>query len=271
LDLSYLSLANNQLTGTIPNTWGTIGLAYNQLRGSLKPLGNMRALKVDFLRNNTPGFQFSGTCARTAEKIGALYLDGNPGLTSLDLPSCQSSSPNSGWGSGCEFDYPEAQAVGACCLTGDNWTSAVKASPYLSNCFNQTLAPHTYDCVITGDSGNYSCVQDAAFGTGPFVSEAACKAQCEATTAKCTGKSSYLPEIECHFWQQLYDSTGGKNWENCNSARTDPCNCSWSRDGNSRGINAHANDTSQSCDHIYSIDLSRNIIYTARFRRLLRI
>jgi hypothetical protein len=57
LDLSYLSLANNQLTGTIPNTWGTIGLAYNQLRGSLKPLGNMRALKVDFLRNNNPGFQ----------------------------------------------------------------------------------------------------------------------------------------------------------------------------------------------------------------------
>jgi hypothetical protein len=265
MDLSYpsglyLSLANNKLQGTIPETWAkltnleTIGLAYNLLSGTLAPLANMKSLKVIFLRNNTPGF--SGDVPALPPKLGALYLDGNPNLTSLDLTSCGTSSPPSGWRTGCGVDYPNGQALDACCLTGDGWTDKVKKSPCLANCFKPQPAPHTYDCVVLSES-KYTCQQDA-FGTGPYLSKIECQGRCQAPAEQCTGNSTSLNVAECKIWQQFYDSTGGSNWDNCNDKafRTDPCGCQWDSRGSPRGVNRRME--SKGCDHIYSLDLSNN-------------
>ena len=44
-------------------------------------------------------------------------------------------------------------------------------------------------------------------------------------TCSCTGSSASLPQSECEWWINFFDTTGGKEWTNCRSDRTDPCAC----------------------------------------------
>jgi Leucine-rich repeat (LRR) protein len=100
--LQYISVANNHLTGSIPHQWsslknlGTIGLAYNSFTGGLAALAAMPALKVIFLRNNS----FTGAFPAVPMGLGALYLDANQGITSVDMSSICASAPAGGWHEG---------------------------------------------------------------------------------------------------------------------------------------------------------------------------
>jgi hypothetical protein len=170
-DLSYISVANNNLHGTIPPSWaalkklGTIGLAYNKFSGPVTPLGSMPKLVVIFLRNNTPGFSgalpplpanFSGA----QQHLGALFLDGNPLLTSLDAKSICASAPAGGFKAGCATDWPSASALNACCMEGDRWNESVYEIDCLKPCFPHGPPPPSpqasYDCI-----GDYNCVVGA--------------------------------------------------------------------------------------------------------------
>jgi hypothetical protein len=117
--LAYLSLANNGLTGPIPQQWSsltklsTLGLAYNKLSGNLTVLGSMPELAVIFLRNNTPGF--FGSLPKLPKYLKALFIDGNPLLNSLDTSSICASAPVGGFKPGCKTDWPSASALNACC------------------------------------------------------------------------------------------------------------------------------------------------------------
>lgn len=41
----------------------------------------------------------------------------------------------------------------------------------------------------------------------------------------CTGASTKLDAVDCAAWTTFFDATGGKQWSECSSARTDPCSC----------------------------------------------
>jgi hypothetical protein len=49
------------------------------------------------------------------------------------------------------------------------------------------------------------------------------------TSPTCTGSSSSLPQSECEWWINFFDTMGGKEWKKCASERyrTDPCACSY--------------------------------------------
>ena len=50
-----------------------------------------------------------------------------------------------------------------------------------------------------------------------------------ARASQCTGsQSAGLAPAECDAWVDLYDATGGKNWQDCSGNRLDPCACSGS-------------------------------------------
>jgi hypothetical protein len=56
-------------------------------------------------------------------------------------------------------------------------------------------------------------------------------------TCSCTGSSASLPQSECEWWINFFDTMGGKEWTNCRSDRTDPCACTYSDSGGvSRGV-----------------------------------
>ena len=48
-----------------------------------------------------------------------------------------------------------------------------------------------------------------------------------ARASQCTGssQSAGLAPAECDAWVDLYDATGGKNWQECSGNRLDPCAC----------------------------------------------
>ena len=49
-----------------------------------------------------------------------------------------------------------------------------------------------------------------------------------ARASQCTGsQSAGLAPAECDAWVDLYDATGGKNWQFCSGNRLDPCACSY--------------------------------------------
>ena len=50
-----------------------------------------------------------------------------------------------------------------------------------------------------------------------------------ARASQCTGsQSAGLAQAECDAWVDLYDATGGKNWQECSGNRLDPCACVYS-------------------------------------------
>jgi hypothetical protein len=55
-------------------------------------------------------------------------------------------------------------------------------------------------------------------------------------TCSCTGRSSSLPQRECEWWINFFDTMGGANWTNCASHRTDPCACSYNAWGTPFGV-----------------------------------
>jgi hypothetical protein len=189
-NLHYLSLANNQLQGSIPSSWtaftqlGTLGLAYNSLTGSLAPLAAMKSLKIIFLRNNS----FSGAVPPLPQNLGALYLDNNPNLTSVDSASICASAPADGWNKGgCEVDWPSTGAVNACCMHGNDWDWFAHDddnAPAFPSCLRPCYPP-----------------------------------------SLCTNKSADLDAAECAAWTKMYDAMGGPNWQTCSENRLDPCWC----------------------------------------------
>jgi hypothetical protein len=56
-------------------------------------------------------------------------------------------------------------------------------------------------------------------------------------TCSCTGTASAsLPQSECEWWINFFDTMGGENWTNCASDRTDPCACSYNAYGTQFGV-----------------------------------
>lgn len=42
---------------------------------------------------------------------------------------------------------------------------------------------------------------------------------------KCTGQSAKLNSNDCAGWIDFFDAAGGSTWDECSTARTDPCSC----------------------------------------------
>lgn len=42
---------------------------------------------------------------------------------------------------------------------------------------------------------------------------------------KCTGQSAKLNGNDCAGWIDFFDAAGGSTWDECSTARTDPCSC----------------------------------------------
>jgi hypothetical protein len=42
---------------------------------------------------------------------------------------------------------------------------------------------------------------------------------------QCVGSSSTLTAAQCIAWQELFDSTNGREWTQCSDSRLDPCSC----------------------------------------------
>jgi hypothetical protein len=198
--LSYISVANNKLTGTIPAEWGglkklrTIGLAYNELKGSLAPLGQMPFLSVIFVRNNS----FSGPVPGLPKSVSAFYVDGNVGLDSVDIATICDSAPPGGFNEGgCNFDWPDARAVNSCCMKGDSWSTSILQLDCLKPCFAAgpkapTPAPpapsDTYTCLVP----QLQCKAVAGSG-GQFPTNATCVAECHAPESY----TCLVPQFQC--------------------------------------------------------------------------
>jgi hypothetical protein len=97
-------------------------------------------------------------------------------------------------------------------LPFQNYTAHCGLTMGGTNMFTCPLPPGArrctmYDCPLPADSA--SCKQ------GP-------------PTCSCTGSSSSLPQSECEWWINFFDTTGGSTkWTNCRGNRTDPCACSY--------------------------------------------
>jgi hypothetical protein len=145
--------------------------------GSLSTLASMPLLKVVFLRNNS----FSGAVPKLPNHLGALYLDHNKGLSSLDADSVSNSAPSGGFvPGGCSTDWPSSKALNACCMAGDSWPSSVYNSQCLEPCFPAgppvpTPAPTpqrtSYDCNIL----SYQCIERTGPINGTFPTKAVCE------------------------------------------------------------------------------------------------
>jgi Leucine-rich repeat (LRR) protein len=186
-----VSLANNELTGTVPASWKalskleTVGLAYNKLSGSIDWLiikAVLPALTVCFIRDN----EFSGTIGGKLPLQLAVFDADRNNFSAIDPAICTSPVPAFGKAGGCASDWPN-QPFGTCCLSNN----------IVSNCNSTALS-----CVIKN---------------------------CGACT--CYGKSADLPAVECAAWQDLYDATNGPKWGSCSDLRSDPCSCSYSSGG----------------------------------------
>jgi hypothetical protein len=94
---------------------------------------------------------------------------------------------------------------------------------YTNGCYLQdSKAPgNAYACPLPADSA--SCKQ------GP-------------PTCSCTGSSSSLPQKECEWWINFFDTMGGTEWTNCAIHRTDPCACSYDcKKGRCYGVTCSTN------------------------------
>jgi hypothetical protein len=142
--LHYVSVANNQLSGTIPESWNqltkldTIGLAFNKHHGSFGVVRHMPFLKVVYARNNkfnTFGTKVNGTGPLLGNEVVVLDLDRNEfnckelGKIPTTLPALKSAG-------GCTSDWP-SQNPNTCCIAQPGKCDHAKLSKY-PNCVNKT-------------------------------------------------------------------------------------------------------------------------------------
>jgi hypothetical protein len=136
-NISYISLANNFLTGTIPASYAklsaltTLGLAYNKLTGTLTVVNSLQKLKVVYMRNNT----FTGPLPSIPPTAAVVDLDNNA-FTSFPEDICKtnrSANPRAySQAGGCKQDCP-TQGFNTCCMSGIPF-DCDKPPPCLANC-----------------------------------------------------------------------------------------------------------------------------------------
>jgi Leucine-rich repeat (LRR) protein len=194
--LTYFSCANNNISGTIPQSFAkltdleTLGLAHNpHLTGSIKVLAPMTKLKVVFLRNCS----FDDELIAMPESVEVLDVDHNQ-FTSVDPQFCAKASgmPALGNTGGCESDWP-TQPLGTCCLASNSFVCKSGSPPAcLKNCEMACGAP-----------------------TPP------------PTPSTCTeGKSSFLAGEDCAVWKDIFIHLDAYDWNECAEFAKDPCSCS---------------------------------------------
>ncbi len=143
--LHYVSVANNQLTGSIPASWNrltkldTLGLAFNNFEGSLGVVRHMPLLVVVYTRDNQfSTFEEKGvnsTSPLFGKSVMVLDLDRNnfPCSELSKIPTTLPALANAG---GCTSDWP-TQAKGTCCIAQPGKCEQKQLTKY-PNCFNQT-------------------------------------------------------------------------------------------------------------------------------------
>ena len=134
--LEYISLANNHLTGSIPASYAkysnldTLGLAYNNLTGTLDVVNGLKGLKVIYMRQN----RFTGAMPSIPTGAAVADFDHNQ-LSTFPADVCQAPLPgayaNPG---GCSQDWPN-QAFDTCCVGNNPFECAGGKPPAcLKNC-----------------------------------------------------------------------------------------------------------------------------------------
>jgi hypothetical protein len=100
---------------------------------------------------------------------------------------------------------------------------------------NLPFQNYTWHCGLTGKLGTnmFTCPlppgarRCTAYDCPLPAGSASCKQG--PPTCSCTGSSASLPQSECEWWINFFDTMGGKEWKKCASERyrTDPCACSY--------------------------------------------
>jgi hypothetical protein len=159
--LEYISFANNQLTGTIPTSYGklsnlgTLGLASNELGGTLDVVSELTSLEVVYMRNNS----FVGPMPSIPQSAAVVDLDDNM-LTSFPADVCDKPLPAAySTPGGCSKDWP-VQPYGTCCVRNNNFNCTAPPA-CLKNCLVcevQTFKCHNNQCTpAPGGSNKSAC------------------------------------------------------------------------------------------------------------------
>jgi hypothetical protein len=133
-DIRYISFATNRFKGEIPSSWSKlrsvqiVGLANNQLTGSVAILATLNELLVVFLRNNS----FTGEIPVLPLNVSVADFDHNKfsSIAAQDamLPAFRNAC-------GCSSDYPD-QPFGTCCFANNSFPPSPHA-PATANCFSK--------------------------------------------------------------------------------------------------------------------------------------
>jgi Leucine-rich repeat (LRR) protein len=201
--LTYFSAANNDLTGSIPQSWNklhqltTLGLAHNRLTGSISVANNtyMPEMEVLYVRNNS----LNGSVPLFSKKVAVLDLDQNQftDLTDEFIKHGAGMVALSHNGSGCGIDWP-VQPFATACFAQNPWgyERANKTAGSFVPKDNSSMCDTSKDWLQ---------MQEAhAFGF----------------RCPCRGASKLLPYEECMAWQQFAEDTLGHRQIN-------PDNSSW--------------------------------------------
>jgi Leucine-rich repeat (LRR) protein len=223
--LTQLNLGHNGFTGPLDPLAALGSLIFlnarkNSFTGPIGPLKELTSLKGLLLdRNKLTGKisvlkELTNLCCWTGGGGPALYLDSNRftgpinaiynlhHLTGLNL------SNNSFSGT-----------------VGDGFSKQNMPNlTYIDLSVNDVTAVPSNLVDWTGFPGGCNLRQEAFTCSAATPIPIAAKTNCGASCA-CVGSSSTLTTAQCIAWQELFDSTNGREWTQCSDSRLDPCSC----------------------------------------------